>query len=371
MRYFRAILMASLVAGGVLAGAPWSSARADFDFYNDGTNFQIQPTKPAVMTAAVWRDFEHAWAQDFGAQAENASWNPVAQAPEFYGYGFDSEDQYGRLWNGETRIQTGTTVYVGPPWPFQRSINVSANAGNTAATASASVSVNEWFPPFGSFFGSLQVTGSANAPDLYDFAQAFSHSSLELWGPPDGWKNGHFVWKPWYSAGHTGLASAFNLPHFPWPRDPINVRLLDDQDNVLLEDTLLDIWTDITRGQDPQTSWQNGRLAFSGVLDGEFHARVDSPYITTSQRGTADLVFQDGLVTQSYDDGIFDGLLPPVGTPGTFDVPWLTSIEFDYDLPEMGTQIMFDMGIGEMPEPATLALMTLGAAGLLVRRRRR
>ena len=368
-RHVDVVLVGAVFAGSLLtAAAPWSAAVAASGSYSVSVDFLIQPAEPVQITAATWRDFEHAFTAD---GMGDAAWNPVAQSDTFFAYAKDWRDERGRLWNfspeGVTEIQPGATLYVGPPWPFQASNTVNAQAGSSSATASASCSVKQWFPPFGAFSGQVAISGSVNAQGLWVPTTAFSHSALDLWGLPT-WHDGHIVWEPWYSSSVTGEVSGMQgLGKFgPW--GSIDVSLWESE-NLRLEAALLNVWTGITGGENPEVLWDNGRLVFANASDGEFHAMIGSIYVPTEQRGTADLVFRDGVITQSSDEGIFDGLLPAVGSSSTFDIAFPSTLEFDYDLPDLGTDMRFGMDLGQVPKPATLSLLALSGMALLRRRR--
>jgi hypothetical protein len=183
------------------------------------------------------------------------------------------------------------------------------------------------------------------------------------------WRTGQFQWTPAFSDSVSGSASAF----WPRPRDPFSFRILDDNDVLLLEDTPIEITSSILEGTGASTAWEEGRLTFTNVMAGEFHVSVNSQYLSSTDTGRADLIVTNGVITTSYDDGIFNGLLPPVGYPGTFDVAFPYSITATYDYPALGANMELEFGgasANTVPEPGTIGLMIVGSLMFLRRHNR-
>jgi len=356
---------------GALAGLPQGALAGgiSFDMSHD---FSILPgVVAAPLPVMTWKDFEHVYVSTPG-YSDDIQWSPTAQSPGFSSGKPDWQDSTGRLWNlGASNpvpiLTNQTSVGSGS---FFDSHTLSASAGAGSATAMASLQVNP-YSPGSALTGTLRTTGSAEAdpgqPDAlaYDFAS----SNLTVRGLTADWASGHIRWTP----------SISDPAYFIWPlprvrRDPINVRILAADDTVLLEETLLDVTIGLTEplaGQEGSYSWTGDVLAFTNALEGEFSVQADSSYIAAEDRGTALLVIHGGLVTFSEDTGVFDGLLPSVGTSGTFSVTFANLIEFDYVFSELGPTMEIDLGQGGLPDPATLSLLALGGLGLLARRRRR
>jgi len=362
---FVALLGAALALGGLPQGA--LAGGISFDMSHD---FSILPVASAPLPVMTWKDFEHVYVSTPG-YSDDIRWNPTAQSSGFSSDKPDWQDSRGRLWNlgvsNPVSILTNqTSVGSGS---FFDSHTLSASAGLGSATAMASLQVNP-YSPGNALTGTLRTTGGA-VPDPSQseaVAYNFASSNLTLRGPTADWRSGHIRWTP----------SITDPVYFIWPlggrkRDPINVRIFDANDTVLLEETLLDVTIGLEPlpGQEGTYSWTSNVLAFTNALEGEFSVQADSSYIDAQHRGTAHLVIHGGLVTASEDTGVFDGLLPSVGTSGTFSVPFANLIEFDYVFSQLGPTMEIDLGQGGLPEPATLSLLGFGAAGLVARRFRR
>lgn len=118
-------------------------------------------------------------------------------------------------------------------------------------------------------------------------------------------------------------------------KDPIDFQVFDtDTGEILLEDRLLNIEASIFADPDFAynnfMSWNTNVKSFNvNAFNANFSIEMSSPF--TIQQGILFLEIRGGLVTRSDDTGIFDGLLPAVGSPGVFSMP-LDGITLDYDL---------------------------------------
>ena len=305
-------------------------------------------------------DFEHAWAQNPGNPSD-AKMNPTWQPATFDRYNTDSQDSQGKFWNASaprvTRALTNITPVVGPPWPFYRQVQAVANSGPQLVWANgvAGCQVNQ--PAGGQCTGSMWSAGNSRADMPRARSYAFSGCTFRLlWAgsitqPGSQWG---VNWQPQFQINTSG--SAWSGSH-AGARDPVNVTVTNEAGDVLIQETPIDITALIIRhldGMEGMIAWKEGRLQFSNIRDGEFEAKVASASILPSQRGAARLSVRDGVITDSYDDGIFNGLLPPVGMPGTFDVPCIYSIQIDYNFPTPGpANTELEMGGGSGYIPAT------------------
>lgn len=107
-----------------------------------------------------------------------------------------------------------------------------------------------------------------------------------------------------------------------------------------------------------------------------FTINMDSSFIPASERGTVDFIIDHGIVTTSTSTGIFAGLLPSVGSSGTFSTAFSNDLLLDYDLGSLsGPNALVDFELGNageacaMPAPDTLLLAGTGLMllGLFVR----
>ncbi len=79
-----ALMGVGLIGGLLTAAAPWSAAVAVSGSYSSSVDFLIQPAEPVQLTAATWRDFEHAFTgtvEDAGAHLEAGVIQPVFFRP--------------------------------------------------------------------------------------------------------------------------------------------------------------------------------------------------------------------------------------------------------------------------------------------------
>ncbi|HNQ22121.1 MAG TPA: PEP-CTERM sorting domain-containing protein [Phycisphaerae bacterium] len=222
--------------------------------------------------------------------------------------------------------------------------------------------------------GEVEVFGWVQAnPNIVHRAYAASTSQILARGGRM-LRNGRIQWGNWLEDHVTDSA-------FARGKDPISFTLLDLEDGTYLEDTLLDIDTTVGKedlalpgGIDDALLWAEGLITITARY-ATLLVDISSPY--TVQQGTARLTIDEGLVVESADTGMFDGLLPAVGTPAS-DLSFAFPTEFtlDYNFGDFnGHELDISLGLGnggnalaeEVPEPATLLLLVVGA-GVLRRR---
>jgi len=352
----------------MLAGGP--AARAADSSYNVMHNFWWAPGagQIPVGVSVNWMHFEHAWASQPGF-ASQSSYRPLAQAAGFNAYGTDWMDQWGRVWNSDFGVPVRVNeAVVNIPFavpPIGGNSTVNAVSGQSWATANSSWQINQWGAML---MGFNRAWGLAHAnPASFARAYAYSESKLNVRALTFNMRTGRFGWQPAWRDTASGSAYAY---------DPINISITDYEGLELLSDTPLHIEGELERGASETSTlgWEYGRLFADGVIDGTFSVAVSSSYIPTYQQGSAFLRIENGLVVESACRGIFSGLLPPVGMPGTFDISFPYEVDIDFSYPDIGQYMAIEFGGGGsneiIPEPATLSLVVLGGMSLIARRRK-
>ena len=158
-------------------------------------------------------------------------------------------------------------------------------------------------------------------------------------------------------------------------RDPVSISAIDLDNGDLIEAELISVLFEL-----PITAFaemdQNGILQVDAPDGaGSISISIDSP-IVTSGLGSLNISFLDGFVTASDDTGIFDGLLPGIGSSSMFTIdfgPDVFTIDFDLGRDSVnGFDYTFSFGNGAevelAPGPATWTLLVAGLVGVWLRR---
>ena len=226
----------------------------------------------------------------------------------------------------------------------------SVGSGGATANASADYSANA------NGAGNVHINGGGACVGTCTLARAESGSAIALSrGTID--RKGNFTWRPIWSlvVVRTG---AF--------QDPVDLSFQDLDTNTTQSSRLFDL--DVQLPAAGSSTMFNGELTISGT-DGSFSLNQLSQYLVNGT-GMMSLTFQNGIVTQSIDSGIYDGLLPAVGT---------SSLAIGFHLGDAGGNINLDFDFGpsntsgydmtaqlgnsafvEVPEPGTFVLAILG-----------
>ena len=140
-------------------------------------------------------------------------------------------------------------------------------------------------------------------------------------------RNGRILWWPAFTDTATGNATVATPGR---AKDPIMLRVKDMETGEVFDETPVDINTTIVG--DGSISWEEGVLNVNG-LESEsltIEASVGSPSV--EEEGSLFLWIVGGIIAYSYDDGIFEGVLPPMGMLGKFMSPIINPIALTYNL---------------------------------------
>jgi hypothetical protein len=349
--------------------------------YNVSHGFRLAPGGNIVPTVTA-NFFEHAWVRDPILRSDV---NPPAQPAGFDNGGFEQGDSFGRIWNysrngkNNGQVQKGNFAIpaagIALPGAVRTAFVPPAPPAPNWAVANSRFVVNP-FLAGGPITGGIKADGEAHAffdtvkraPNPSE-AYAFSYAQITARGGRQ-LRNGQIQWRPQISTAPV-FGSSFARGY-----DPIDFTILDLVTGDSVESVLLDISYDI-RGLG-SLEWDSTTGYFSiDAKNAEFHIDITSPF--TLQQGILDLEIVDGLITVANDTGIFDGVLPSVGTPGAF-LTTLGDITLDYDFGEFGghdLDIAANFGGGgsahvvAIPEPSSFSIFTAGIALVLGYRKRR
>jgi len=284
------------------------------------------------------------------------------------------------VWDDEAMTSGGSKSNTGDMMggnPFAGTKNATQTDATGTASATSEVQFNlgpNTITGFNHVFGSALANRPPNKTTWRSTATATSTFGFNV-GVKDA--KGRITWQPtWHVDTVTGSASHW--------RDPLDFSILNLDTGELLTSQLFSMDLDFsTPGDLPaQSTWDNDFLDMSGTgaADGVLDLVMDSPYLT-SGTGTLHLRFANGIVVESDDTGVFDGILPGVGSTdyGHLAIPTTFTMDFDFG----GTSASgFDMGVsmgnggstadamtGTPAPPASLSV--IGAAWMAFRRRRR
>lgn len=342
---------------------------ADMSFSNN----PAQAALDCPIPGAVNGPNSYFWTHDFDAKPFNFPVNTVVNAgwadrvlAEAQSQNFPLVKQ-SILENGGIKV----TNYGQINAPQMDMDQVKAQSGNARADAFAGINISA----VGANLKSSHLVCGKIVFDENTYRRVISKASSEVrfqFGTQNA--RGQIKWKP-------EIHGDFLHDVKSRIRDPLDVSVLDLDTNQTSISRLLDIGFD--SDDNSQISWQDGSVNLSGS-NLTFYVNMTSPFITSSQ-GTLRLTFKDDIVSESEDTGIFDGLLPSVGSPANASFQIGDSqgdINIDYDFGSTNTNgYQFDIGLSgdgaievAIPEPnsilSLLALGTLGAASTLKRKQK-
>lgn len=312
-----------------------------FTTYNIAHQFNIAPSAPNVAFAAQWQ-------YSYAARADDTS--PANSVATNSGNG----PVVGPVGGAFGDMKFGTAIV-----PWANSYADTAGTLNAVAIGAA-------------LSGSTTVTGWADVyPPAGKGARASAYSESSFNAAAGLFKAGVVTWNPNW---RTRLGASAGTARDQRGRigDPLSYRFFDSH-HGWTEGTLISINADVwgSGSQDQEMSWQSGVLQVD-VRNADFSLNIGDRF--TLQQGTASFSIRNGLVTVSDDSGIFEGMMPTLGTNGMFAVP-IGNLSLNVDFGQSASRTSFSLhGDGEaleaVPEPAT-GLVLLGAIGLVRRRRQR
>lgn len=257
----------------------------------------------------------------------------------------------------------GRTNFFTPPSSGAKSLQAHCGGAHAEASSTFEAQVS----------GFNRHTVTANASVTPPGPEAASANAQSVLGFQVGTQSrrGTVQWIPGWRIDPLSTHAVRSVGH-----DPIDLDFLDLDTGLTQSSRLWD--SQVSLGSRGSSSWENGRIQLDG-FNGEFFVVLDSPYITTGT-GRMRLLFENGLVTSSEDDGIFDGLLPLVGQLalmdiGVGDAMGLLNIGFDFgDDNTRGFEMSGSVGSeasasASVAEPQSGALVLLALLALARRRR--
>ncbi len=245
---------------------------------------------------------------------------------------------------------------------------------DAGATASASASIISWgnylWDGWTGFTSSITSYGSSHASLPQSYAHADSGVGLAVRGGRN-WFNTRVRWGWSFFDSVSGSSTSAGTFEPVRPRDPLAYSVFDDAGNVVALGKPVDIELDIA-GEGAGFSWENNQLLVDPMLNFNLSITVADPFMV---QGTGSLILQqlNGVIVQSYADGVFSGLaLPIVGSDMGINMYLMDNIDLEIDLSSIdGSEVewvMDNTGLATVvPEPLTCVFLAIGA-GLIVRR---
>jgi len=345
---------ASLVA--LLAGAAGAQPSQQMD-YEVTHNFDFRPAGDVVEVRGL--EFRHAWLRTFYAGDAWGVESP-AQDPDFDPFGTES---WGAVPGGVPGAFNsglfGSPVpcvyndFIIPPGGINSGVCLVVDLSPSNAAACTEFFV--WpYNPAGPFRirGSVKSRGAARAATpIRGAAQAYAFSTAAVTARGGiQLANGSVQWNPVIDIESVGGGSSATAV-----RDPIHFVATNLVTGDVVEASLFDF--DIQAAGSGHVRW-DADLFETDALELDFVLGIPPQFLTPGQHGRIELRIRNGVVDTAIDDGIFAGLLPPVGTTIPLAIPLPNTFDLDYDLgldPNVPWDVLTDLSGGGGVNPAVSA----------------
>jgi hypothetical protein len=213
--------------------------------------------------------------------------------------------------------------------------------------------------------GNVNVQGTANcvANGTYALSEGASGVALQRGTTR---RDGTMRWSP---SWHIVTVRTGRL------RDPVDLTFQDLGTQASQSSRLFDLDLKLQGGG--TSDMTNGNVTISGV-EGTFTLTQVSPYLTAGM-GEMVLDFHNGMVTFSQDSGIYNGLLPPVGSSSTNiafhlgDASGAINLDFNFGAPNTagynataGFTNSGSVDEAGIPEPSGILMLASAGACVMV-----
>jgi len=330
------LVLISCAASGT-AAQPAADAQ-----YTVQHSFNFQPSGDVVQVWAA--DFRHAWIRTNGVFGNAWGVQALTQDPQFDPFGTESFGVVGVP--VPTAVNSGLGMPVAcmynnimvPPTGHNSSQCLTIPLGPSFATACTEMFVASYspLPPF-DIQGYIKSNGNVHAVTAR--AYAFSSSAVSVRGGID-MGNGQILWSPVIVdvVGDGRGAVGYT--------DPIDFVATNLDTGDVIEATLLTYSLDSIG--DGMVSWDLGVFE-TDRQDLEFVMTIPGAYVLPGESGEMHLKIEHGMVTVSDDTGVFDGMLPAVGSAVPLVFPLPNDIVLNYDLgldPAFPWEVLTDLSGG-------------------------
>gem|GEM_PF-2827832 len=335
-------LTIALLSTALSANFSIAQVATDAD-YNIEHNFTYQPAGDVVQVTGA--EFRHAWIRTAGIFGSVWSAEPPAQDPLFDAFGTENFAAPGAsipaAYNSGifgTPVQCLYNTFNIPPAGINGFQCIILPLDQSWADACTEFFVAPYspLPPY-NIQGRIAASGGIHAVNANVYA--YSSAGISVRGGVQ-MANGTVTWNPTVSelvgAGTGGVGFT----------DPVHIQAINLDDGTQINASLFEFQIDSnTLGT---INWNND-LFETDRPDLNFTLDIPPNFVLPGESGSLHLRIENSTVTIADDSGIFNGLLPPLGSvgPQSFLLPNNLTLNYDLNLdPAFNWDVLTDLSGG-------------------------